>query len=708
MKLTADNIYEPPEENEGESKQTAEQISSLIAKINSRYQVAKTSRLPHEERWMEAYNNFRGIYGKRQAFRKNEKSRVFVKVTKTKVLAGYGHLVDIVLGNDKFPIKVDPTPIPEGVDEYAYVAPQQAPAKEETPELDLPFNVGHKGDGKVLPPGTTFGSKLRSLFSSTPDKKKEVLQPGINPNPGGETFSPAKLAAEKMDKLIQDQLAESNSVQELSKAMFECVLLGTGIIKGPFSYHKTKHIWSKDENGKRVYSSATTKIPKLEFVSIWDAYPDPNATCREEMSYFIHRHRLNESQLRALGNNSTFDKQAIAKCIIAGPNYTKEGYEHVIKSSEEHGSGADNSDRYEVLEYWGVVGAEEAKEQGLKIGSDALAEVQINVWVCNGNVIRIVSNPFKPNRIPYHMFNYEINPYSIFGVGIPENMTDSQQIMNGHARMAIDNLALAGGLVFDIDETALVPGQDLEIYNGKVFYRQAGQPGQAVFGIKFPNTAQENLMMFDRFRQISDEETGIPSYSHGQTGVTGMTRTASGMSMLLGAASLNIKTVIKNIDFQLLEPLGRDFYQWNMQFFEGDIDVENIDLEVKALGTRSLMQKEVRSQRLTQFLQVVMNPALAPFVKLPYIVEELADSLDLDKTKTLNTMEEARLMAEIIGLQNATAAGPQIGAPGQPPGVMGAPSGVPPTGAELGPTGTGNGNIGTGVIPQPGEDEFSQ
>ena len=35
-------------------------------------------------------------------------------------------------------------------------------------------------------------------------------------------------------------------------------------------------------------------------------------------------------------------------------------------------------------------------------------------------------------------------------------MDDSQQIMNGHARMAIDNLALAGNLVFDIDETMSV------------------------------------------------------------------------------------------------------------------------------------------------------------------------------------------------------------------------------------------------------------
>ena len=47
---------------------------------------------------------------------------------------------------------------------------------------------------------------------------------------------------------------------------------------------------------------------------------------------------------------------------------------------------------------------------------------------------------------------------------------------------------------------------------------------------------------------MADESTGLPSFSHGQTGVSGVGRTASGISMLMGAAQLSIKTVIKNID----------------------------------------------------------------------------------------------------------------------------------------------------------------
>jgi len=246
----------------------------------------------------------------------------------------------------------------------------------------------------------------------------------------------------------------------------------------------------------------------------------------------------------------------------------------------------------------------------------------------------------------------------------------------------------------------------MEVYPGKVFRRQAGMPGQAIHGVKFPNTSQENMMMFDRFRQLADEQTGIPSYSHGQTGVQSMTRTASGMSMLLGAASLNIKTVIKNLDDFLLRPLGEAYFQWNMQFLEKRLGVGG-DLEIRATGTNSLMQKEVRSQRLTMFLQTVQNPAVAPFVKMNKLISELAYSLDLDPDELLNDPEEAAIMAQIIGMQNGQRTGEELTAAGEQQGGMGGPEGVPQQPQDLGVTGTGGGNIGTGPVPQSGESEFS-
>ena len=717
--LNADNIYEDVEGEAGKILDLEmSQQTNLVGVIKDRFQQAEDARQTDERRWLKAYENYRGLYAKSVKFRESEKSRVFVKVTKTKVLAAFGQLVDVIFGTGKFPIGISETKIPEGEYASAHLDTQNPMQGIETslpdnignrledpPQEDNPYDIGYEGDGKTLKAGATFGKGV--FTDSVEDQAEDMLVEGFSPNPQALEISPAQKAARRLEKLVHDQIEESNGSSEIRNALLESALLGTGIVKGPFNFNKTLSRWTDNEEGEREYNPLEVRVPRIEFVSCWDFYPDPAATNMDECEYVIHRHKLNRSQLRQLRNMPYFDEDAIRDCLKMGANYEEKDFEQQLKDNayteEEYNSN------YEVLEYWGIMDAEYAREVGIDLPDsvDDLDEVQVNAWVTGNKLLRAVINPFTPYRIPYHAFPYERNPYNFFGIGVAENMDDSQQIMNGHARMAIDNLALSGSIVFDIDESALVGGQSMEIYPGKVFRRQAGMAGQSIYGLKFPNTANENMMMFDKFRQLADEQTGLPSYSHGQTGVQSMTRTASGMSMLLGAASLNIKTVVKNLDDFLLKPLGEAYFQWNMQFFEGDIDVKG-DLEVKATGTNSLMQKEVRSQRLTMFLQTAQSPAIAPFVKISKLVSELAYSLDLDPDEILNDPEEAAIMAQIIGMQNAGQNTSEEAQPNsQQPEAMGGLGGTPQAPQELGVTGTGGGNIGIGNVPQSGEDQFS-
>jgi len=705
--LNADHIYEDVEGESGKSLNLEiDQKQNLVGIINGRYAKAEDARQTDETRWLKAYENYRGLYKNSVKFRDSEKSRVFVKITKTKVLAAFGQLVDVIFGTGKFPIGIAETTLPEGEKENAYLDTQNpTPSIEITDEnrgnVENPFDVGYEGDGKVLEAGSTY-----SNVESFEQQVKDNITEGLSPIPEIPEISPAQKAARRMEKLIHDQIEESNGSAEIRNALLESALLGTGIVKGPFNFNKKLHKWGS-EGDERNYEPLEVRVPRIEFVSCWDFYPDPAATNIEECEYIVHRHKMNKSQLRQLRNMPYFDEDAIRSCLQKGANYVEKDFESQLKDDNRSDEGYGTN--FEVLEYWGIMDAEYAREVGIELDDsiDDLDEVQINAWVCGDKLLRAVINPFTPYRIPYNAFPYERNPYNFFGVGVAENMDDSQQIMNGHARMAIDNLALAGSLVFDVDESALVGGQSMDVYPGKVFRRQAGMPGQSIYGLKFPNTAPENMMMFDKFRQLADEQTGIPSYSHGQTGVQSMTRTASGMSMLLGASSLNIKTVIKNLDDFLLKPLGESYFQWNMQFFEGGLDVKG-DLEVKATGTNSLMQKEVRSQRLTMFLQTAQSPAIAPFVKISKLISELAYSLDLDPDEILNDPEEAAIMAQIIGMQNAQqTTGEEPDPDSQQPPSMGSPAGAPQSPQDLGATGTGGGNIGTGNVPQSGETTFS-
>jgi len=719
--LNADNIYEEVEGEAGKTLNLEEdQRMNLVGTILDRFYKAEDARRSDERRWLRAYENYRGLYGKTVKFRESEKSRIFVKITKTKVLAAFGQLVDVIFGTGKFPIGIAETKLPEGDKEDAFLdvnnpnpsiesgnVPDNIGNRLEDEPVESIYAYGYEGDGKVLKPGATIGTGMFEKSIEELADEAGILKEGLTPDPSIMEISPAQRAARRMEKLIHDQIEESNGSSEIRNALLESALLGTGIVKGPFNFNKTLNRWTYGEEGERKFNPLEVRVPRIEFVSCWDFYPDPAATNIDECEYVIHRHKMNRSQLRQLRNMPFFDKEAIRECLRLGANYEEKSFEAQLK--DDSTVDEEYSSNFEVLEYWGIMDAEYAREVGIDLPDsvDDLDEIQINAWICGGKLLRAVINPFTPYRIPYNAFPYERNPYNFFGIGIAENMDDSQQIMNGHARMAIDNLALAGSLVFDVDESALVGGQNMEIYPGKIFRRQAGVPGQSIYGLKFPNTAPENMMMFDRFRQLADEQTGIPSYSHGQTGVQSMTRTASGMSMLLGAASLNIKTVIKNLDDFLLKPLGEAYFQWNMQFFEGEVDVVG-DLEVKATGTNSLMQKEVRSQRLTMFLQTAQNPTIAPFVKISKLVSELAYSLDLDPDEILNDPEEAAMMAQIIGMQNAGQNTGEEAQPGgqQPTGVGGA-GGVPQGPQNVGVTGTGGGNIGIGNVPVAGEDSFS-
>jgi hypothetical protein len=667
-------------EEDGNVEQENIEYSGLAAFVQSAYSKAQTQRLTDETRWLDGYRNYRGIYGPDVQFTDTEKSQAFIKVTKTKVLAAYSQVIDVLFAGAKFPIGVESRKFPTNVADAINYDPNAITSEKVEEKTGIKYDTPRTITRPDL-------AKDLGIYKDSLQPIEDSLETGPGKTPSSITFEPAKRAAQVLEKKMHDQLEESSASKHLRAVAFEMALFGTGILKGPFSFEKEYPKWNSDGEYIPEYNT----IPKVEHVSIWDFYPDPDARSMDEAEYTIQRHRLNRSQIRALKNRPHFRPESIELAIDYGPSYEREYWEHDL----EDNSNKDNIERFEVLEYWGVIDRHLAEDAALEL-PDKLADldqVSVNIWICNNQILRLVINPFTPSRIPYAAVPYEMNPYSFFGVGVAENMTDTQLVMNGTFRMAIDNAALSGNLLIEVDETNLVPGQDMSVYPGKLFRRQAGAPGQSIFGTKFPNVSNELMMMFDKSRQLADESTGIPSYSHGGTGITGVGRTASGMSMLMGASQQAIKSVVRNIDDYLLAPLGRALFSFNMQF---NFDENFVgDLEVLARGTESLMRNEIRSQRLLQFMQMTANQQMAPFVKYDFILRELAASMDLDEDRILNDPREAviqaKMMAEIQSMMpQETPAAPAEGAP-----------------SIEDPTQTGGGNIAPGAAPEPGNAGFT-
>ena len=157
-------------------------LSGVVRHVTDKYGTARRYRRTEEERWLRSWRNYRGIYNSNVKFTDAEKSRVFIKVTKTKVLAAYNQIVDVLFGNQRFPLSIDPTVLPDGVEEVVHFDPkdvdsvkQEAGGAENT---ESPY--GFAGDGKDLPPGATTQSlqlgSLEEQLSEAPNLKKGAGQ----------------------------------------------------------------------------------------------------------------------------------------------------------------------------------------------------------------------------------------------------------------------------------------------------------------------------------------------------------------------------------------------------------------------------------------------------------------------------------------------------------------------------------------------------
>ena len=340
--LNANNIYEEVEGEVGKNLLLEEtQQSNLVGLVKDRFQQAEDARQTDETRWLNAYENYRGLYSRAVKFRASEKSRVFVKITKTKVLAAFGQLVDVMFGTGKFPIGISETILPEGEKENAYLdinnptpsieQPDNIGNRMEDAPQENPYDVGYEGDGRVLKPGASFGDGYFEESEINQAEEEGKLTEGLVPIPQIPEVSPAQKAARKMEKLIHDQIEESNGSSEIRNALLESALLGTGIMKGPFNFNKKLNKWDVTEEGEREYNPLEVRVPRIEFVSCWDFYPDPAATNMEECEFAIHRHKMNRSQLRQLRNMPYFDEEAIRACLRMGANYVEKDFESSVK-----------------------------------------------------------------------------------------------------------------------------------------------------------------------------------------------------------------------------------------------------------------------------------------------------------------------------------------------------------------------------------------
>ena len=77
----ADNFLEPDDDTSIPLVAPSEQMPGLAGHIRSKFEDSENGRFAYEQRWIQAYKNFRGIYDSTTQYRDSEKSKVFIKIT---------------------------------------------------------------------------------------------------------------------------------------------------------------------------------------------------------------------------------------------------------------------------------------------------------------------------------------------------------------------------------------------------------------------------------------------------------------------------------------------------------------------------------------------------------------------------------------------------------------------------------------------------
>ena len=292
--------------------------------------------------------------------------------------------------------------------------------------------------------------------------------------------------------------------------------------------------------------------PEFDRVSPFDIYPAPGARDIDD-GYVFERHMLTRSDLVAMIGVPGYSEKNIRAALS---DYGRSGYREMLPTDSQRAmmdTGSTfqlmESDKIEALEFWGTAQGRMLIDWGLDdplIDQDL--EYEVNAWLVGNHTIRAILNPDRLGRKPYSKDSYERVPGAWWGKGLPELMSDLQDVCNAVARAIVNNCGLASGPQAEVNIERC--GDSTEIYPWKIWEATNKQmlDGPAIRFFQPSLIVGPLLTVYEAFAAMADDQTGVPRWSHGNTNIGGAGSTSSGLSMLMTSAARGIKEVIAHID----------------------------------------------------------------------------------------------------------------------------------------------------------------
>lgn len=567
-------------------------------------------RVQIERRWLDDLERYNSVYDKdtREVLESRKYgSRTFVPLTRRVCNLVEARLGDLLFPTDDRNFAVESSPVPE-LDEAARLA-------------------------KQLPQDAPVDVEGRPVVAS-------AVHEGIR-----EMLDEAKRKAANMQRAIDDQLKECNYASEARKAIHDAIKLGTGIIKGPTVFGRTKRRWVMSD-GAMALTVAENLNAAAARVDPWNFYPDLTASEVEESDHY-ERHRLTKARLVALIAQG-FNEEAIERIVLAGSNAA--GHDANMDAQRvAAGTVGVQDKRFNLIEFTGSVDAEQLLACGCSdMPDDPLMAYQAKVWFSEftGDVVKVAIEPMDTGEQPYSVFNWQKDTACIFGYGLPYEMRDMQDGTNSSYRAIQDNLGLTVGPQVVVNSKKIQPANgSWGIEPNKVWeLTDSSTPVSNVFGFFQIDSQVSNLVaVFNLIKGLAEEIGGPQMAMAGSEAPSYAQAGAMGMSIAFNAANVWMRRAVRNWDDQITTPLIARFVDWNMQY-NPDPDVKG-DVSVISRGTSALLEAEGQSQRIQLLVKMSQGMGI-PLRKMINQLRQMALAMRLDPDDLLPNDEEVEQMAQ--------------------------------------------------------------
>jgi len=622
-------------------KLPVEDLSGLIAYLESAFSAAQEARRPITERMLKILRARKSEYEPEILAQIHEQGGcdIYMSLTDQKCNTIEAQLKNVLFPAGERNWKIEETPVPE-----------------------LPPSTLEMIQQKVASEAMNFMLQTGQLEVKTEElaNRFEEWEGQIKDELETEAKKKSKLITAKVD----DNLLKGCWYKALEEIVYDISTFPSCILRGSVYQQQKVLNWELDETGGYSPEVITEIMGKYYRLDPFNFFPEPGIKNVND-GYIFEVHPMTREKLTAYIGIEGFYDENIQQVL---EDYGDVGYEidESLRTEEEDlktgsdGISENPENLLEVREFTGNIQGEKLIEYGFtKDVKDPLKEYAVNIWILNQIIIKIEFNPHPLGEKNYFITSFREKNDSVWGTAPAEVMYDKQRAANKAARELVNNMGMASGPMVEINVSRL-PVQEqtiTKIHPWKIFQTTddiQGRGGQGVHVHDISLHSTELMGVYSFFSREASEVLGVPSYTHGGAGETGSAgSTASGLSMLMNAASIGLKLLVRNIDSQII--LNSLKAEWlEIMLYDEDQEIKG-DVEFAARASDYLLEQEAVRVRRNEFLQATQNPedmAIIGKIGRANMLRENAAGLKMEKNVVPSEEEIIRSdMMEQIQMQ---------------------------------------------------------